>query len=197
MSTEQASPHAQLAAATMTIDTMNNGSDLQKSITTLNQLQPKVSGSCTDDISTTDIELLSTSYHIGRAYLKLPTLTEQGPDSNARKSNVLTANAYFDKYLRTCQEISLLNDDLVKEYHLLLDLLDSEEGVGGGSKSQLSAGQIREMKIGRYQRKKTVEGEIKRLEGLEDRRKRLDLDEGEEMEGFDGEGLRRDLGLER
>lgn len=197
MSTEQASPHAQLAAAVLIIDTTNDESDLQKTIVTLNQLQMKISASCTDDISTPDLELLSSLFYIGRAYLKLPTLTDQGPDSNARKTNLLTANVYFDKYLRTCEEISLLNDDLVKEYHLLLDLLDSQEGGGGDNKSQLSAGQIREMKIGRYQRKKTVEGEIKRLEGLKDRRTRLGMDEEEEMEGLDGEGLRRDLGIER
>lgn len=114
---------------------------------------------------------------------------------------MLTANEYFDKYLRVCEEIALLDDVVVKEYHLLLELLDSsDEGntsSSGGRKSQLTAGQIREMKIGRYQRKRAAEDRMKKFEGLQERRKRLEMAEDDEMEGLDGEGLKRDLSLER
>jgi hypothetical protein len=194
------SPLQQLAAALSTIENSDEASALQKSVEALVQLTPKLSATCTDDISTTALELLSASYHLGRAYLKLPTLTDQGPDSATRKKNVLAANEYFDKYLRMCEEIDLLNDVVVKEYHLLLNLLDSEDGNGsnsGGRKLQLAAGQIREIKIGRYQRKKSIEANVAKLEGLQERRVRLGIEEEEEMEGTDGEGLRRDLSLER
>lgn len=194
------SPSAQLAVALASIENSNDKIELQNSISTLTQLTPKLSASCTDDISTAQIELLSASYHLGRAYLKLPTYTSDGPDSLGRKRNVITANEYFDKYMRMCEEIALLDDDVVKEYHLLLDLIDSSADKGSSSCSsnpKLTAGQIREMKIGRYQRKKTVDDSIKKLEGLQERRSRLGIEADEEMEGLDGEGLRRDLGLER
>lgn len=191
------SPLTQLTTAVAIIEDSNDETELKKSILTLTQLAPKLSASCTDDISTHQLELISVSYHLARAYLKLPTLTSYGPDSISRKRNVNTANDYFDKYLQTCEDIGLINDAVIKEYHLLLGLLDVESSSDGGRRSQLSAGQIREMKIGRYQRRKDVDSIIKKLEGLEERRKRLSVGEDEEMEGFDGEGLTRELILER
>lgn len=199
-SANEDSPQSKLKAALYILESSNEAADLEKSIEILTQLSPKLSATCTDDISTSSLELLGVSYHLARAYLKLPTLSESGPNSTARKRNVLTANGYFDKYLRVCEEIALLDDVVVKEYHLLLELLDlANEGSSSseGKKSQLTAGQVREMKIGRYQRKKSVEVNTKKLEGLQERRKRLDMAENDEMDGLDGEGLARDLNLER
>ena len=93
-----------------------------------------------------------------------------------------------------------MEDIVVREYRLLLDLIEEEEGDDGGRGNKmklLPGGQIREMKISRYGRKKKIVERIQKLEGLEQRRKRLDLAEEEEMEGLDGEGLMRDLFVER
>lgn len=93
-----------------------------------------------------------------------------------------------------------MEDIVVREYRLLMDIMEEEEIDDGGRDKKmksLSAGQIREMKVSRYGRKKKIVEKIQKLEGLEQRRKRLDLAEEEEMEGLDGEGLRRDLFVER
>lgn len=128
--------------------------------------------------------------------MNISTFSNGRSDSFQRKENVLTSIGYFDKFLKSCEEISdLLDSPVVKEYHLLLELIDNVDS--DGTSKGLSGGQIREMKINRYTRKKGVEARIEKFEALEERRRRLDLQEGEEMEGLDGEGLRRDLSVER
>ncbi|KAL3795127.1 hypothetical protein HJC23_007355 [Cyclotella cryptica] len=189
--------------ATSSSNNNNNNNDaIKKSIETLTSLSHKPRGTSLDDISTPSLQLLSIPYHLGRAHLKLCTDVH---DPTSRRRNVRTSIEYFLQFLRYCEEISdLVEEIVVREYRLLLDIMEEEDeeddddgGGRGNQRKSLSAGQIREMKISRYGRKKKIMARVEKLEGLEERRKRLDLQEEEEMEGLDGEGLRRDLFVER
>ncbi|KAL7519360.1 hypothetical protein ACHAWX_004126 [Stephanocyclus meneghinianus] len=196
---EDSTPQAILATAIAVLNDDDTSSDeIKKSIATLTSLSHKPRGSSLDDISTPSLQLLSIPYHLGRAHLKLFTDVN---DPTSRRRNVRTSIEYFLEYLRYCEEISdLVEDIVVREYRLLMDIMEEEEIDDGGRDKKmksLSAGQIREMKVSRYGRKKKIVEKIQKLEGLEQRRKRLDLAEEEEMEGLDGEGLRRDLFVER
>ena len=140
-------------------------------------------------MATSSIEYHAIPFHIGRAHLKLPS-----SDSLRRKKNVRTANVYFDGYLRNCTDMGLMNDDVVREHHLLLDLLDNNDGNNNG---KLTAGQIREMKVARHQRKAQVQNRIRDMECRLKRRNRLEIQYDEELEGWDGDGITRELEFAR
>lgn len=107
----------------------------------------------------------------------------------------MTANVYFDEYLRNCNDVGLMNDDVVKEHHLLLDLLDDNDD--GNNNGKLTAGQIREMKMARHQRKVNIQNRIRELECRLKRRIRLEIQYDEELEGWDGDGITRELEFAR
>lgn len=129
-------------------------SPIEKAISLLLEIQSQISASSNsslmissneslEDVSTSSLELLSVTYHLGRAYLMLPTTTtttstnnttvcnndgfnSSGSNDNpalARKHNVTTAIDYFHSFLKQLDQLGdgILSEATLKEYHALLD----------------------------------------------------------------------------
>lgn len=129
---------------------------IEKAISLLLEIQSQISASsnCSlmissneslEDVSTSSLELLSVTYHLGRAYLMLPTTTTTTSTNNticnnddfnsnipsgsndnpalARKHNVTTAMEYFHLFLKQLDQLGdgMLSEATLKEYHALLD----------------------------------------------------------------------------
>lgn len=200
----------------------NNQTPIEKSIDMLTKLQTQISRAGTlssnevlDDVATSSLELIGVEYHLGRAFLMLPTYqigrgssnnnTDNGASpSILRKANITRATDYFHAYLKKVDQLDLLNEATTKEYHTLLDMEDiNDNDDTNNTKSKrpitttrMNQSQIREMKIQRFQRKKAASQTQAKLQSLLQRRSRLGLTEEEEMEGHDLESLSRTLYIE-
>lgn len=199
-----------------TTDDHSNQTLLEKSIDILTNLQTQISqlGSLSnnevlDDVATSSLELIGIEYHLGRAFLMLPThqLSSGGSSNNnasqsiIRKNNVTRAIEYFHAYLKKVDQLGegMLNEATVKEYHMLLDMEDDCHDDHNDTRSRstrMNQSQIRDMKIQRFQRKKALSQKQAQLQSLMQRRSRLGLAEDEEMEGHDLESLSRNLYIE-
>ena len=203
----------------------NNQTPIEKSIDLLTKLQTQISRAGTlsnnevlDDVATSSLEFISVEYHLGRAFLMLPTYQLGGNSSSSsnetsttspsilRKANITRATEYFHAYLKKVDQLDLLNEATIKEYHTLLDMEDINDGdddANTNNKSnrpinttRMNQSQIREMKIQRFQRKKVASQTQAKLQSLLQRRSRLGLTDEEEMEGHDFESLSRTLHIE-
>mmetsp|Transcript_20140 Transcript_20140/g.28736 ORF Transcript_20140/g.28736 Transcript_20140/m.28736 type:complete len:454 (-) Transcript_20140:636-1997(-) len=217
-------PRASKTTDKQTDDNNNNQTPIEKSIDMLTKLQTQISRAGTlssnevlDDVATSSLELIGVEYHLGRAFLMLPTYqlgNNNNNDSSSspsilRKANITRATDYFHAYLKKVDQLDLLNEAATKEYHTLLDMEDINDNDDGDyanttksrpitttTTTRMNQSQIREMKIQRFQRKKAASQTQARLQSLLQRRSRLGLTEEEEMEGHDLESLSRTLHIE-
>ena len=195
----------------------NNQTPIEKSIDILTKLQTQISRAGTlssnevlDDVATSSLELIGVEYHLGRACLMLPTYQLGGSSTNSsnnnttslsilRKTNITRAIDYFHAYLKKVDQLDLLNEATIKEYHTLLDMEDVDDDANSSrstAATRMNQSQIREMKIQRFQRKRAASQKQSQLQSLLQRRSRLGLTPEEEMEGHDYESLSRTLYIE-
>jgi len=152
------------------------------------------SNECFDDVATSSVPLLNTEYFLGKAYLQLPTSS-----SVDRRVHISKSLDSYHSFLRRCDMLEgILNDPVMKEYHDLLEMDEINQNEGGddgriSSPSKLSATLTREKKIARFRLTKTLHAQKETMIALQGRRSRLGLTEGEELEGYDEEGLSRAL----
>lgn len=177
-----------------------------------------------DDVSTSTLELLGVEYHLGRAHLALPTnfpspppppgndagsngsrdVTSGGPSpSLLRKKNVTRAIEYYHAFMKRLEQMGegMLEEATLKEYHSVLDSEDDDTVSDGGGGSRRSGGRmnpsrIREMKIQRFQRKKSAKQKQTQLLSQFERRTRLGIPDEEQMDGHDFESLTRTIHIE-
>mmetsp|Transcript_17507 Transcript_17507/g.26818 ORF Transcript_17507/g.26818 Transcript_17507/m.26818 type:complete len:430 (+) Transcript_17507:284-1573(+) len=188
---------------------------IEKSIDILTKLQTQLSRSGTlsnnevlDDVATSSLEFIGVEYHLGRAFLMLPTY-QLGSNNNSnnnsaspsilRKTNITRATDYFHAYLKKVDQLDLLNEATIKEYHTLLDMEDIDDDDAKSRPApttRMNQSQIREMKIQRFQRKRVASQKQAQFQSLLQRRSRLGLAQEEEMEGHDFESLSRTLYIE-
>ncbi|KAL7464811.1 hypothetical protein ACHAXS_010585 [Conticribra weissflogii] len=140
--------------------------------------------------------------------------------SAMRKKNVLLAVEYFHGFLKRLDDLGegMLPPDTLKDYHMLLDLDDERQEINNTNplassdddknnhhsnniqrfnRTGLSPAQTRQLKIQRYQRKKSTSQTISHLQSLLHRRNRLSIEDPNEiMDGYDGESLLRNLRIE-
>mmetsp|Transcript_16425 Transcript_16425/g.26998 ORF Transcript_16425/g.26998 Transcript_16425/m.26998 type:complete len:431 (-) Transcript_16425:173-1465(-) len=195
-------------------DGNNSQTPIEKSIDMLTKLQTQISRAGTlsnnevlDDVATSSLEFIGVEYHLGRAFLMLPTY-QLGGGSNSnnnnttnpsilRKTNITRATDYFHAYLKKVDQLDLLAEATIKEYHTLLDMEDIEDDAKSRPiTTRMNQSQIREMKIQRFQRKRAASQKQAQLQSLLLRRSRLGLAQEEEMEGHDFESLSRTLYIE-
>jgi immunoglobulin-binding protein 1 len=171
----------------------------------LEKLQEKIhadavfsANECLDDVSTSSLPLLNTEYLLGKAYLQLPTSS-----SIDRRVHVLKAMDSYHSFLRRCDVLEgILNDEVAKEYHDLLEMDDMNQNEGDdngtghvSSISKVSPTFTRDKKIARFRLTKSFNTQKETILALKGRRSRLGLAEGEDLEGYDAEGLDRALHL--
>ena len=189
---------------------------IEKSIDILTKLQTQLSRSGTlsnneviDDVATSSLEFIGVEYHLGRAFLMLPTYqlgsnNNNNNNSNSaspsilRKTNITRATDYFHAYLKKVDQLDLMNEATIKEYHTLLDMEDIDDDAKSRPTptTRMNQSQIREMKIQRFQRKRAASQKQAQFQSLLQRRSRLGLAQEEEMEGHDFESLSRTLYIE-
>eukprot|EP00984_Skeletonema_dohrnii_P011883 scaffold4768_cov88-Skeletonema_dohrnii-CCMP3373.AAC.1 len=196
-------------------DSSNNHhqTPIEKSIDILTKLQTQLSRAGTlsnnealDDVATSSLEFIGVEYHLGRAFLMLPTYqlgSNNNNNSNSaspsilRKTNITRATDYFHAYLKKVDQLDLLNEATIKEYHTLLDMEDvDDDDAKSRPATRMNQSQIREMKIQRFQRKRAASQKQAQFQSLLQRRSRLGLAQEEEMEGHDFESLSRTLYIE-
>jgi len=200
-------------------DSSNNHhqTPIEKSIDILTKLQIRLSRSGTlsnnevlDDVATSSLEFIGVEYHLGRAFLMLPTYQLGSSNNNnnnnsnsaspsiLRKTNITRATDYFHAYLKKVDQLDLLNEATIKEYHTLLDMedIDDDDAKSRPATTRMNQSQIREMKIQRFQRKRAASQKQAQFQSLLQRRSRLGLAQEEEMEGHDFESLSRTLYIE-
>lgn len=166
-----------------------------------------------DDVPTPSLGLLGVDYQLGRAYLALPTHapppaadgstsnggSDDGPSpSLSRKRNITRAMEYYHSFLKRLEQLGedMLSEATRKEYHAMLDLEDLDDSAAAKKSSRTNPSQIREMKIQRFQRKKSMSQKRTQLQSQLQRRSRLGLAGDEPLEGHDLESLTRTLHVE-
>lgn len=193
----------------------SNQTPIKKSIDLLTKLQTQISqtgalskNEVLDDVATSSIQLIGVEYHLGRAFLMLPTHQLGGNSNNnnnnaspsiLRKNNITRAIDYFHAYLKKVDQLGegMLNEATTKEYHTLLDIdEDNGNGPNTNNSKRINQSQIRDMKIQRFQRKRAASQKQAQLQSLMSRRSRLGLSHEDEMEGHDLESLSRSLYIE-
>jgi hypothetical protein len=94
-----------------------------------------------EDVPTTNLELLSVEYHLGRAHLMLPQTTPDSNDSHIsgrqpqsaidRRRNVKIAIEYYFAFLKGLERLGehMLENETLVEYHRLLDNDDVDDDI--------------------------------------------------------------------
>ena len=150
----------------------SNQTPIEKSIDLLTKLQTQISqtgalskNEVLDDVATSSLQLIGVEYHLGRAFLMLPT-HQLGSNSNnnagpsiLRKSNITRAIDSFHAYLKKVDQLGegRLNEATIKEYHTLLDIDDDDgNGPSTNNSKRINQSQIRDMKIQHFQRRRAT-----------------------------------------
>jgi len=141
-------------------------------------------------------------FHLATALLASPAHS-----SVDRQINVRRCRDLYYAYLRKLDELEdLLDDELTRDYRQMLEA-DEMEAEGGSSSSSsirvdggagttgMTQAQVREAKIARFRVRKAQREEVERLVALRERRNRLGVADQDEVDGYDDDGLERNIAL--
>lgn len=178
------------------------------------------------DVPTSNLELLGVEYHLGRAYLILPTRSTETPvrgrcsgsdhahSAIVRRRNVKTAIEHYFSFLKGLERLGehVIENETLVDYHRLLDNDvdddndDDDDNNGNMNDNQLprrsmnsrsgNPAIMREMKIHQFQRKKAIEKRKQQYQSQLHRRSRLGLSNDEILDGYDTENLVRAYHIE-
>jgi len=140
------------------------------------------------DIQTSSLPLLAVEYHMAKVYLQLRTSS-----SISRNTHVKKAMDLLHLFLHRCDNFEgILNEDVHTQYNSIPDVnIDSEEELP----SKLLSSPSRDEKIARFRQSKELKSKIAQMNAQLAQRKRLDLQEHEEIEGHDEDSLLRTMYL--
>jgi len=169
-----------------------------KSISALLHIQTNISklslfsqNETLEDVSTSTIPLLLVEYYLGLCYITLST-----KDKKEREMNLNKSKEYLHAFMDKMELLELFKDDeykdLLTDYHKLIDF---EDGQDENNTSKKSYEISRDEKINRFRKKRGIENKIQYYQSLQERRIRLDMKEYEDIDGFDNEGLLRELNV--
>mmetsp|Transcript_50829 Transcript_50829/g.75325 ORF Transcript_50829/g.75325 Transcript_50829/m.75325 type:complete len:419 (+) Transcript_50829:91-1347(+) len=193
-----------LRSALMEIESSPN-----TALNTLLELQKRIASSqvlssneSLDDIPTWSLPLLSVDYHLGMAYQRISS-----KNSVERLGNLNSSKDLFHHYLRRMEALEggVMDGELLKDYHWLLDMDQELQEAHDTSmekcdyqakrrtRRHISRGESREAKIARLKLSKRISAEVSQLNAQKERRRRLNMDDEEEVDGMDDEALHRAL----
>jgi len=140
------------------------------------------------DIQTSSLPLLAVEFHMAKVYLQLRTSS-----STSRNTHVKKAVDLFHLFLHRCDNLEgILNEDVKTQYSAIPDINpDQEEEFP----SKPLPSPSRDEKIARYRQSKELKNKISQMNAQLSQRKRLDLQDHEEMEGHDEDSLLRAMYL--
>ena len=141
-----------------------------------------------EDISTKSLPFLTVEHFLALAMVGLPVRPGQMAE---RKKLILKSLELWSIFVGRLEQLELLSKEEVKEYQSLM------EDVGGDDfMSRPIPPPNRDAKIARFRSKQATKKEVERLKALGERRKRFDIADEDEMDGFDDEGLQRAVALQ-
>lgn len=144
-----------------------------------------------DDVSTPSLALLSLDHQLAMAYTSLPT-----PPGQAKKRKAYLTNAmdHYARFLEMLVNLEELSAESRKEYDELLQInADNDDTEDAISLPPVQ----RDVKIQRFRAKQALQKELDQFQSLSDRRNRLGLQDEDEMDGYDNDGLVRKLHVQR
>jgi len=173
-----------------------------------------------DDVQSSSLVLIATEYHLGKAYLQLPTTITALPASASinnssiiRNKHVRKALEFFHLFLERCDVLEgLLEDAVTKDYRSILlthqnndDDNDDDNDIDGTltHKTPIHTSRMpspsshsnRDTKIARYRQTQTLKSQTAHLNALLSQRQRLQLASHEDLDGHDEDTLRRSLSI--
>ncbi len=151
------------------------------------------------DVQTSSLSLMSVEYHMAKACLQLRTFS-----SISRNTNVNRALELFQLFLHRCDSLEgTLENTATQQYQQYLSQTEETEessefdssGMSGGAKSgrSLPPNSSRDEKIARFRRSKEIKDQIARMNAQLAQRKRLGLEDHEDLDGHDQDSLFRKL----
>lgn len=203
---ESSSGHHSNTAASGSDD--NKSCPISQALVILEKLQEYVQTACIfsnneslSDIQTSSLPLLAVEYHMAKAFLQLRTNS-----STCRNSHVQRALGLFHLFLDRCDSIEgIFDDQVTAQYRSLPDVHDEEqeeefsaatEGPGSNLPSRPFIPSVsRDEKIARYRQSKELKAKISKMNAQLEQRKRLDLQQHEELDGHDEDSLLRCMSL--
>ena len=146
------------------------------------------------DIQTSSIPLISVEYHMAKACLQLRTIS-----STSRNTNVKRAMELFHLFLHRSDSFEgILEGTVQHQYqHFLAQTESAEEedatSPAGGNKMPIPISSSRDEKIARFRRSKEIKQQSARMSAQLAQRKRLHLEDHEDLDGHDEDSLLRSL----
>lgn len=144
-----------------------------------------------DDVSTPSLALLSLDHQLAMAYTSLPTPPGQ---AKKRKAYLTSAMDHYARFLEILVNLEVLSAESRKEYDELLQVnADNDDTEDAISLPPVQ----REVKIQRFRAKQALQKQLDQFQSLSDRRNRLGLQDEDEMDGYDNDGLVRKLHVQQ
>jgi len=142
-----------------------------------------------DDISTKSLPFLAIDHFLALAMVGLPVDPNKMVE---RKEIILKSIDLWSNFMMKLEQLELLSKDEVKEYNALVeDMGDDSTMTTTGFR--LPPPTNRDAKIARFKAKQGLKKDMERLVALRERRQRCNIPIEEEMDGYDDEGLERNL----
>ncbi|KAF2273546.1 type 2A phosphatase-associated protein 42 [Westerdykella ornata] len=110
-----------------------------------------------EDISTSDLPYLTIPYHLADLVQKLPS----AGDLNARKSHLLRARDFYERFLKLLDSYDILSRDDAKLYEAYQEDRDTFTTAGGGGTRDPA--KRREAKIAQFRREKELKQKLEYL----------------------------------
>jgi hypothetical protein len=179
---------------------------ISQALVILEKLQEYVQKTCMfskneslSDVQTSSLPLLGIEYHMAKAFLQL-----RANSSTSRNSHVQKALGFFHLFLDRCDSLEgIFDEQVTAQYRSLPDVHEEQDEKfsteGPGSDLPSSRPMIpsisRDEKIARYRQSKELKAKISKMNAQLDQRKRLDLQQHEELDGHDEDSLLRSMYL--
>lgn len=157
-----------------------------------------------NEINTKSLLFIMVEHYLAISYVYVPTTPNE---MIQRKHNLQLSCHLWIEFIRRIEQLEDDNNDNdsndtsitlskneKKLYNELIEVTDSLFQQQSSTPTMMSPNIhniSRDEKISRYQRKKDVENELKKLRSYQDRRKRLNIIPTDEMDGYDEDELER------
>lgn len=154
-----------------------------------------------DDVSTRSIPFIALEHQLATALVNIPVAPGM---MIKRRANLLQSIDAWSVFLQRLEVIELLSSDERKEFLTLVEaqndiVKDCDDDGRNNSSSYPGLPRLpmsnRDTKIARFKAKQELQKEIQRLQALQERRRRFEVSDDDEMDGHDSDSLERTLAL--
>lgn len=163
-----------------------------------------------NEMNTKSLLYIMVEHYLAMSYINISTDSRNNSNGIIQRQQNLQMSCHL--WIEFIHRINQLEDDhnnnemsitlSIDEKQLYNELIEmTENQIQQSQQSNQQSSSImmpsmnnsRDMKIARHQRKKDIENELLKLHSYLDRRKRLDISMNDEMDGYDEDGLERNI----